>query len=249
MAEEQSLGQRVAFFRGLRDLTQQKLGEQLGVSAQTISNWENGVSHVPSKLVPAVAEAFGVTVAELYGEQLASNGNRDRDSSARHRTERYQSGGESRRGEFFNGSPSDERLGVRPMPIFRWGSAGDPRDYESSPHPDREEYPPPGREHLIGPHGHGIDVRGDSMVGCDVHDGDVAWVNPDKPYRIGDLVAALVINGDGDSGTVIKIYAHTEVGDCLLSCTEAGRTPVVCSEFKIIGPVVGVSRWVVPSRR
>ena len=36
------------------------------------------------------------------------------------------------------------------LPVFRWGSCGDPRDRESPPDPDHLEYPPPGRESLIG---------------------------------------------------------------------------------------------------
>ena len=39
------------------------------------------------------------------------------------------------------------------LPVFRWGSCGDPRDRESPPDPDHLEYPPPGRETLIGPSG------------------------------------------------------------------------------------------------
>jgi hypothetical protein len=46
---------------------------------------------------------------------------------------------------------------------------------------------------------------------------------------------------------VVKTYARTEVGECLLSETAEGRSPVVCREFKIIGPVVGITSWRLPT--
>jgi SOS-response transcriptional repressor LexA len=139
-------------------------------------------------------------------------------------------------------------VGARPLPIFRWGACGDPRDLESPPDPDRLEYPPPGRETLIGPHGFGVVVKGDSMAGRGIFEGDVVWVNPERPYGVGKVVLALVSDADGEpAGMVVKTYARTEVGDCLLSETGDGRTPVVCREFKVIGPVVGITSWRLPS--
>jgi SOS-response transcriptional repressor LexA/transcriptional regulator with XRE-family HTH domain len=140
-------------------------------------------------------------------------------------------------------------VGARPLPIFRWGACGDPRDLDSPPDPDRLEYPPPGRETLIGPHGFGVVVKGDSMAGRGIFDGDVVWVNPERPYGVGKVVLALVSDVDGEpAGMVVKTYARTEVGHCLVSETRGGsRTPVVCREFRVIGPVVGITSWRLPS--
>jgi SOS-response transcriptional repressor LexA len=137
--------------------------------------------------------------------------------------------------------------GAQLLPVFRWGSCGDPRDRESPPDPDHLEYPPPGRESLIGPHGFGVMVKGDSMAARGIYDGDVVWVNPERPYQIGKVVLALVSDASGESGMVVKTYARTEVGECLLSETAEGRSPVVCREFKVIGPVVGISSWRLPT--
>jgi len=141
-------------------------------------------------------------------------------------------------------------VGARPLPVFRWGACGDPRDQLSPPDPDRLEYPPPGRETLIGPNGCGVVVKGDSMAGRGISDGDVVWVNPERPYSVGKVVLALVsdIDGDaGEAGMVVKTFARTEVGECLLSETAAGRSPFVCREFKVIGPVVGITSWRLPN--
>jgi SOS-response transcriptional repressor LexA len=137
---------------------------------------------------------------------------------------------------------------ARPLPVFRWGSCGDPRDRESPPDPDRLEFPPPGRESLIGANGFGVVVKGDSMAARGIHDGDVVWVNPERPYALGKVVLALASSdAGGDAGMVVKTYARTEVGECLVSETENGRSPLVCHEFKVIGPVVGITSWRLPS--
>ena len=46
---------------------------------------------------------------------------------------------------------------------------------------------------------------------------------------------------------VVKTFAQTEVGECLMSETADGRSPVVCHEFKVIGPVVGITSWRLPN--
>ena len=134
----------------------------------------------------------------------------------------------------------------RLLPVFRWGSCGDPRDRESRPDPDHLEPAPLGRETLIGPNGFGVVVKGDSMSARGIEDGDIVWVNPDRPYQLGKVVLALVSDTSGASGMVVKTYARTEVGECLVSETAEGRSPVVCQEFKIIGPVVSITSWRLP---
>jgi SOS-response transcriptional repressor LexA len=134
------------------------------------------------------------------------------------------------------------------LPVYRWGSCGDPRDRDSPPDPDHLEYPPLGRESLIGPHGFGVMVKGDSMAGRGIYDGDVVWINPDRAYQVGKVVLALVRDAGGAAaGMVVKTFARTELGDCLMSEPDSGRTPVLCAEFKIIGPVVGITSWRLPT--
>jgi hypothetical protein len=64
---------------------------------------------------------------------------------------------------------------------------------------------------------------------------------------LGKVVLALVTSVTGESGMVVKTYARTEIGEGLMSETTDGRSPVVCQEFKIIGPVVGITSWRLPN--
>jgi len=144
---------------------------------------------------------------------------------------------------FFGTGPSDIAPVKNPIYKNRFEHAA-----ITTVHPEIHlEYPPPGRETLIGPSGFGVVVKGDSMAGRGIFDGDVVWVNPERAYAVGKVVLALVSDVGGELGMVVKTFARTEVGECLLSESAQGRSPVVCSEFKIIGPVVGITSWRLPN--
>lgn len=120
------------------------------------------------------------------------------------------------------------------------------RNGSTDAHPsdaDYLEYPPPGRGSLVGPRGFGVVVKGESMAGRGIHDGDVVWVNPDRPYAVGSVVLALVSDVDGESGMVVYTFGHIGDSDCLMSETRHGRTTLRCREFKVIGPLVGRTSW------
>ena len=50
-----------------KNLTQAELGERLGVSAQSVSNWERGESLPDTALLPELAMIYGVSVDEILG--------------------------------------------------------------------------------------------------------------------------------------------------------------------------------------
>lgn len=59
-----------AFLRQLRceqDVTQEALAERLGVSARTVSRWENGTTMPDLVMVVELANTFGVSIPELVG--------------------------------------------------------------------------------------------------------------------------------------------------------------------------------------
>jgi SOS-response transcriptional repressor LexA len=230
-----ALGQRVALLRQRHALSQRRLAEQAGVSHGYIAQLELGRLASPGTFrLDAIARALGLRTADSLLNPPPVVALRDPVSVE----QRSNVAG-----------PLDQLHGpdARLLPVFRWGSCGDPRDRESPPDPDHLEYPPPGRETLIGANGFGVMVKGDSMAGRGIHDGDVVWVNPDRPYAVGKVVLALVSDIGGIGGMVVKTYARTEVGECLISETDAGKSPVVCSEFKVIGPVVGITSWRLPT--
>lgn len=64
---ESTLGKRIMARRKKLGLTQDKLAETLGVTAQAVSKWENDQSCPDITMLPRLAELFDITVDELLG--------------------------------------------------------------------------------------------------------------------------------------------------------------------------------------
>lgn len=64
---EQTLGKRIVSQRKRLGLTQDQLAEQLGVTAQAVSKWENDQSCPDITMLPRLAEIFDITTDELLG--------------------------------------------------------------------------------------------------------------------------------------------------------------------------------------
>lgn len=64
---ESTLGKRIVQHRKRLTMTQDKLAEQLGVTAQAVSKWENDQACPDITMLPKLAEIFGVTTDELLG--------------------------------------------------------------------------------------------------------------------------------------------------------------------------------------
>ena len=64
---EETLGKRIIANRKQLGMTQDKLAEQLGVTAQAVSKWENDQSCPDITMLPRLSEIFGCTTDELLG--------------------------------------------------------------------------------------------------------------------------------------------------------------------------------------
>lgn len=62
-----TIGKNIAELRKNGNMTQEQLAEILGVTAQSVSKWENDTTMPDIMLLPAIAGCFGITVDELYG--------------------------------------------------------------------------------------------------------------------------------------------------------------------------------------
>ena len=68
---EQTLGKRIAEHRKRMKLTQDGLAEQLGITAQAVSKWENDQSCPDITMLPKLAAIFGITTDRLLGVESA----------------------------------------------------------------------------------------------------------------------------------------------------------------------------------
>ena len=60
------LGKKIKQLRFKASLTQEQLAESVGVSAQAVSKWENGVAMPDISLLPKLSEIFGVSIDDLF---------------------------------------------------------------------------------------------------------------------------------------------------------------------------------------
>lgn len=67
-----SIGEKIAELRRDRKMTQEGLANMIGVSAQSISKWENNVTMPDIVLLPIIADIFEVTVDELLSVKAKS---------------------------------------------------------------------------------------------------------------------------------------------------------------------------------
>ena len=65
VAVRKSLGETIKDHRTQCGMTQEFVAEQLGVSRQAVSKWENGTSDPSTANLLALAKLFGVSAAEL----------------------------------------------------------------------------------------------------------------------------------------------------------------------------------------
>lgn len=66
------IGNFIAELRKKQKLTQEQLGEQLGVTNKTVSRWETGTYLPPAEALLAMSELFGVSINELLsGKRLS----------------------------------------------------------------------------------------------------------------------------------------------------------------------------------
>ncbi len=62
------LGENIRTLRLQHKLTQEQLADRLGVSYQSVSRWENGVTYPDIEYLPAIAQHFSVTTDYLLGQ-------------------------------------------------------------------------------------------------------------------------------------------------------------------------------------
>ena len=63
-----NIGKNIKRLRLLNDMKQKDFAKILSVSPQAISKWENGKNMPDISILPKIAESFGVSIDDLFGE-------------------------------------------------------------------------------------------------------------------------------------------------------------------------------------
>ena len=62
-----NIGGQITKYRKEKNITQEQLGEAVGVTNRTVSKWESYVSSPGIELIPSIANALGITLDQLFG--------------------------------------------------------------------------------------------------------------------------------------------------------------------------------------
>ena len=63
-----NIAKNIATFRKKSGLTQKELAEMVGVKNTTVSVWESGSSAPDAETIFALADIFGVSISDIYGQ-------------------------------------------------------------------------------------------------------------------------------------------------------------------------------------
>jgi repressor LexA len=96
---------------------------------------------------------------------------------------------------------------------------------------------------LVGPGLYSLRVTGDSMIDIGIFDGDQAVVDPNQPVHEGDLVAALLPDGEGEGLATIKVFARRD-GQPWLEAANPAYPPILIEQNAILGRVTTLFRRV-----
>lgn len=61
------IGEKISYYRKQKNMTQEQLANQIGISAQAVSGWEREVGYPDITLLPGISHALGVSIDELMG--------------------------------------------------------------------------------------------------------------------------------------------------------------------------------------
>ncbi len=65
------LGEKIRELRKMRGMSQEQLAEQMDVSRQSVSKWENGAAEPSHEKMAKLAEVFGVSVGDMRNAKLS----------------------------------------------------------------------------------------------------------------------------------------------------------------------------------
>lgn len=63
-----AVGMNLKRLRKMNDLTQEELGQMIGVTPLSIRNWEKGVHHISQRHIQKICEALNCNPSDLTGE-------------------------------------------------------------------------------------------------------------------------------------------------------------------------------------
>ena len=135
--------ERIRHYREQRHIEQKELAKKLGITPNTISNWENGRARPDINLVPGLCDALDVNLYQLYGmaapaAEKITGRERSLLSSFRELSESHKYAVEVLASTLVNVQTAEASPRIRVLPLFERALAagfGDPTEFEDNSTP------------------------------------------------------------------------------------------------------------------
>ena len=231
------LCERIRFFREKADMEQKQLAKQIGITANAVSNWENGRGRPDINLLPDICRALNVSMYDLFDMDDPAHRYTNEEKILLEQYRTLTAGHRMAVGQLIETllkvQDAENCPLIRRLVCYRKSLAagfGDPTEFDGEGEPiylysSREV----DRADCV------FTVNGDSME-PDYHDGDMVLVSriPDAPELHTGEVGAFIVGNE----TYIKVYGK----DCLESLNP-GYPPMHFHEAEsvyLIGRVLGI---------
>ena len=189
-----------------------------------------------SPTLEEVAQAFGVTKVTIHGHLKGLE-----ERGAIRRTPHLSRAIEILDTDYL---PREERsetsvVGQLPVQVLGRIAAGQPIEaVEGTEQVDLAELLPMGKDHYA------LRVRGTSMIGDGIHDGDLVIVEHRTQAIDGEMVVAIVQDSEMEEATLKKMYHEEKDGEAIIRLQPSNpeMEPIFAREVEVRGVVVGVVR-------
>jgi len=169
-------------------LMQEEFGAKLNVSNQFISQVETGKRNVGLRFLKKVSETFGVSLTDLIGEEDKFVITEDDESFILKLLKMMTP---EEKTQILKTIYRIKKIPLREIPVLGYVRAGDPLELVEITEPIDVLTIPMNEARNIS---YGVIVRGDSMKGIGIDDGDILLVAPDSTVEDGDLAIAVIDN-------------------------------------------------------
>lgn len=203
------IGERIRQARDAVGLTMEELGARIGYTKSAISKWESGARPISIEALKHIAEVLNRPISYFVRTDI----------EGLHVDPKF--------------TDVVSSLNLTVLPVYGLVNAGEPAFVMDSV----TEYVTVPQE-AVGQARFAIRVRGDSMIGLDIHDGDLLFVRPQDDAEDGDIVVARV-NGDE---YVVKRLRKRPGQPPVLESENPSYPPIIADDVRIIGRVVGQFR-------
>lgn len=199
--------ERIRHYREQAGMEQKALAKMIGITGNSVSNWENGRSRPDINLIPSICEALQVTLYELFGMEDPSMQLNAREqmhmTSYRLLSKGHKYAVDNLTDSLLNVQISETCPDICILPFYERSLAagvGDPTEFEDSSTPIYLY-----KDQINGQADCVFSVNGDSMEPA-YHDGDLVLVEriPDAPDLSEGETGAFIVRNE----TYIKNYAE-----------------------------------------